>query len=106
MCELFLKTWERVACAWSTGVVPATWEVFVCRAVVGPGGTVEPYASLSPERRDAAAAAVEGFMQELEGWSMELQRHMPEDWNECADLLVQCLTGDRSEQFSSDKFVV
>jgi hypothetical protein len=73
----------------------ATWELFIRRAVGGAGGAEDPYACLAPEQRQAAAAVVEGFMNELEGWSMELQRHNPEDWNECVDLLVQCLKGDR-----------
>jgi len=40
---------------------------------------------------EAAAVAVDDLMHELESWSMELQRHSPEDWNECVNVLVQCM---------------
>jgi hypothetical protein len=83
----------------------ATWELFVRRAVSGAGQAEEIYGGLGPDQRVAAAAVVEGFMNELERWSMELQRHNPEDWNECVDLLVQCLTGARCEE-AVVKFVV
>lgn len=31
------------------------------------------------------------FTRILEGFSMELQRHMPEDWNRCCSLLLECV---------------
>jgi hypothetical protein len=39
-----------------------------------------------------ADAAVEDFMRELEQWSIEVQRHCAEDWNQCAAVLVRCLS--------------
>jgi hypothetical protein len=47
-------------------------------------------------RRDSAAAAVEALMHDLEAWSMELQRHCPDDWNQCAAVLVQQLSEGQS----------
>jgi len=55
-------------------------------AAEGEAGGVEP------------AAAVEGLMHELESWSIELQRHCPEDWNQCSAILVRCLTGGAHRQ--------
>lgn len=83
----------------------AAWELFIRRAVTGADAAADPYAVLAPDRREAAAGAVEGFMHELERWSMELQRQKPEDWNECVDLLVQCVAGTSRHDLPS-KFVV
>jgi len=52
--------------------------------------------SLSPQ----VESAVEKLMHELEGWSMELQRHCPEDWNQLSAVLVQCLAGEKSARAS------
>jgi len=64
----------------------AVWQALVRRAVAGSsdadGGLAEP-----------ARAAMEELMRELETWSMELQRHCPEDWNQCSAVLLQCLEG-------------
>lgn len=77
---------------------PLAWEVLARRAVVGTSAAADPYACLEEASRDEAAAAAEDLMHELEGWSMELQRHCPEDWNECINVLVQCLgKSQRSE---------
>jgi hypothetical protein len=40
----------------------------------------------------AAAPVVKEFMRELERWSVEVQRHCPEDWNQCSAVMVQCLS--------------
>lgn len=40
----------------------------------------------------AAQDSIEDMMRALEPWSMELQRHCPDDWNQCSSILVQCLT--------------
>jgi len=71
------------------------WEILLRRAVSGPGaeqGAADPYAGVEQAHRESAAASVEGFMNEVEGWSMELQRHSPEAWNETSVLLVRCIT--------------
>jgi hypothetical protein len=46
---------------------------------------------------------LEKFMRELEEWSIEVQRHRAEDWNQCSAIVVRCLAGnsrspDRREQ--------
>jgi len=71
------------------------WELLVRRAVVGTHGAEELYNELLPSspKGDATKIIVEGLMVELERWSMELQRHSPEDWNQCSSLLIQCLLG-------------
>merc|ERR1711976_828270 len=50
------------------------------------------------------ASHIEGFMMELERWSMELQRSNPKDWNQCSSVIVQCLSGGlqktRDEEFN------
>lgn len=53
--------------------------------------------SSTPLDSEAANASLQDFMRELERWSMELQRHCPEDWNQCSAILVQCLA-DGSEK--------
>jgi hypothetical protein len=83
----------------TTASAPA-WEVLVHRAVSGSsggccGGSAAAGKDLaSMEQRGPpaaeAAAALEEFMHDLEAWSMELQRHSPEDWNECVNVLVRC----------------
>eukprot|EP00929_Paragymnodinium_shiwhaense_P114018 TRINITY_DN82323_c0_g1_i1.p1 TRINITY_DN82323_c0_g1~~TRINITY_DN82323_c0_g1_i1.p1 ORF type:complete len:572 (+),score=114.39 TRINITY_DN82323_c0_g1_i1:341-2056(+) len=40
----------------------------------------------------AAIFATEGFMHDLEAFSMELQRHCAEEWNQCTAVLVSRLT--------------
>jgi len=67
----------------------AAWELLVKRAVLG-GGDVR---NLYGERSLATQKVVEDLMREVERWSLELQRHCPEDWNQFSAVLVQCLTG-------------
>lgn len=75
--------------------VSTAWELLARRAVVGPDGAEGLYAELLAPLADqrAAMAAVEGLMRELEQWSIELQRHSPEEWNRCSSLFVRCLLG-------------
>jgi len=85
------------------GASPATkgvaWEVFVKRAVLGPGDSGDIYGGHSLQSQKA----VEDLMREVERWSLEVQRHCPEDWNQFSAVLVQCLTGgspkDAAPQF-------
>jgi len=79
------------------------WEILVQRVVLGAapatsGETEDPYMRVSPCRRDGAARAVDELMHDLERWSIELQRHCPEDWNQCSALLIQCLSGTAEKQ--------
>jgi hypothetical protein len=71
----------------------AAWTVLLRRATSGVGcDTSGLEGALEGEAREA----LDSFVRELEGLSMELQRtstggRTPEDWNEFADILVQCL---------------
>lgn len=59
------------------------WEMLVQRVIRGSVGTVSD---------DVVRESVEQLMHHLEPLSIELQRHCPEDWNQCSAILVQCLT--------------
>jgi hypothetical protein len=63
------------------------WESFARAAVVG-------FKSQSVVVRNAVAIEMEEFMRELEQWSIEVQRHCAEDWNQCSAVLVRCLSED------------
>jgi len=67
------------------------WEVLVKRTVMGPDCA---YNALDDCGRDVVRAEVEGLMHALEPWSIKLQRHCPEDWNQCSAVVVQCLSGE------------
>jgi hypothetical protein len=84
----------------------ATRLVLLRRAAAGSGDlTSDDYREslVQGPARDVAVAAIEELMHDLEAYSMELQRHCPEDWNQCAAVLVQQLTEgekkDRRPQF-------
>jgi len=72
-----------------------SWELLMKRVVSGTGGAGKDdlFNCLAPNLQGAAQAAVEDLMHELEKWSIELQRHCPDDWNQCSAIFVQCLTG-------------
>lgn len=74
------------------------------RAVAGSFEVAEK----TPKSETAALQhrAVEGLMRELEGWSLELQRHCAEDWNQCSALVVQCLQSVSEKKRSEDAFHV
>jgi len=76
-------------------VQAAAWELLMKRVVLGVANTEAVYGNLAPAFREAAQSAVEDLMiQDLERFSMELQRHCPQDWNQCSAILVRCLHGD------------
>lgn len=70
----------------------AAWEMLVRRAVAGAGGKE------AQGLGEPAQKALEDLMRELERWSLELQRHCPEDWNQCCAVLVQCIQGGSQRQ--------
>merc|ERR1719188_1355358 len=80
------------------------WEILVKRAILG-SGVGEGDGSSCASCTSAASQVVEDLMRELESWSLELQRHCPQDWNECSAVLVQCVTG-RSRRRAAAKFRV
>eukprot|EP00931_Biecheleriopsis_adriatica_P018457 TRINITY_DN12937_c0_g1_i1.p1 TRINITY_DN12937_c0_g1~~TRINITY_DN12937_c0_g1_i1.p1 ORF type:complete len:806 (-),score=148.71 TRINITY_DN12937_c0_g1_i1:81-2303(-) len=55
----------------------SVWEALARRAILGAGS--------------ATNDALEGLMLTLEGLSMELQRHRPEEWNQCCSVILQCI---------------
>lgn len=69
------------------------WEVLVRRAVDGDDGVASSLNRFPPAVRGDLQKVTDDFGRELEKWSVELQRHCPEDWNQCSAVLVQCLTG-------------
>lgn len=69
------------------------WEMLLRRAVNGCEGEAWTFHRFAPSRRSEAKAVSESFCRALERWSCELQRHCPQDWNQCSAVLVQCLTG-------------
>lgn len=72
---------QRVCSAVSSPLSSCTgplWELLVKRAVSGTSS-------------NCSQAATEELMRHLEGRSMELQRHVPEDWNRCCSVLLECV---------------
>lgn len=85
----------------------AARDILLRRAVGGMSDAGDAYGPLPvgvPRLR--AVAATEDLMHELERWSMELQRHSPEDWNECVNVLLQCLPPQARKQDESAEFAV
>jgi len=80
----------------------AAWELVVRQAVVGS----EEHRSGGGECHPGAQGAVANLLRALEPWSLELQRHCPEDWNQCSAVLVHCLTGDAQQKKQPCKFQV
>jgi len=77
----------------TTAARAAAWELLVKRAVNGYDGETGVLERFAPSRQVEVQRVSESFSRELERWSVELQRHCPEDWNQCSAVLVQCLTG-------------
>jgi hypothetical protein len=86
-------------------VNPTVWKTLVKRVVSGES-CEKAYGHLSPRTRHVAVPAVEELLHLLEGYSIELQRHCAEDWNQCSAILVQCLSGDDTENQKQDPFSV
>merc|ERR1719193_2592279 len=62
------------------------WETLVRRVVKGSHED-DALSALKAPLRAEAHAAVEELMHDLERWSIELQRHCPEDWNQCSAIV-------------------
>lgn len=82
-----------------TGI--SVWEILLRLVAFGPKGV--EFLGLQTADFEAGGALCEAaaFAKELEIWSMELQRHCPQDWNQCSSLLVRCLNGCQGEQQAS-----
>jgi len=61
-----------------TRTLPLARQMMIERAVAGSGD-------------GATSQDVDDFMLRLESFSMEVQRHRPEDWNRCSLILLQCI---------------
>jgi hypothetical protein len=91
------------SCAHAKRTSPFVWELLVRRAVTGSADSDTLYFDFAPHAHaKAVREAVEHLMNELEKWSMELQRHSPEDWNQCSSLLVRCLMGNMTERTTQE----
>mmetsp|Transcript_93984 Transcript_93984/g.271683 ORF Transcript_93984/g.271683 Transcript_93984/m.271683 type:complete len:524 (-) Transcript_93984:315-1886(-) len=87
--EAFLQRYRATQDLLLTGRCgKGAWEVLVKHIVNGS------ISSKDDNLDKAAKESVEDLHRSLERWSMELQRHCPEDWNQCCAILVQCLTKD------------
>jgi len=69
------------------------WALIVKRAVRGDFEQ-QDILNLPP----LALKAVDDLMREVERWSLELQRHCAEDWNQFSAVFVQCLSGAPSKE--------
>merc|ERR1719193_507909 len=70
----------------------AVWEGLVRQAVLGVAEDADP--------------VTRELLRSVETWSLELQRHCPEDWNQCSAVLVHCLTGGAQKEPPPSKFTV
>lgn len=61
------------------------WVLLVSRAV-----------SSCRSGREELDSALEDFMRQLEAESIQLQRHVPEDWNRCCSVLLECVAAAAS----------
>lgn len=85
----------------------SAFEVLIRRVVLGSEEKAREttYGALAPGVRVQAEPAVEFFMNKMEGWSMEIQRHCAEDWNQLMAIIIQCLSGSKKDSKES-KFQV
>jgi len=81
-------------------------EVLVKRAVAGNTNSGAPYGTFSSGMQAAARPALEGFMRDLEFWSVELQRHCPEDWNQFCSVIVDKLGCEHQRKLRTERFQV
>jgi len=75
------------------------WEMLVKRVVLGSEARNrdDVYGTLPANSRVQTEAEVESFMNTMEGWSMEVQRHCAEDWNMFMSIILKCLSGKDSQ---------
>jgi len=93
-------------CSPSGAEATTAWEVLVKRAVMGATEGGEAYGRLASVARSQAKVAVEALMRGLEYWSLDLQRHCPEDWNQFSAVMVECLAGGSQKQQRTSTFQV
>ncbi|CAE8605682.1 unnamed protein product [Polarella glacialis] len=72
----------------------SAWILLVRRAVSGNSDDIEDgYKCLPQALQQQVRGQVESLMRDVEGCSLEIQRHCPEDWNQCSAVLIQCIAG-------------
>jgi len=82
---------------WDTEAILRSGYAYLIRRAVAGAGELERQGSAGTGLPAAARTAVEELMREIERWSIELQRHFPEDWNQCSAVLLRCLEGARGD---------
>jgi hypothetical protein len=82
--------------------VSHAWELLARRVVKGSSSAAD-FDGIVGERVAAAQSATEGLMRDLEKYSMELQRHCPDDWNQTSAVLLQCLEGSMGKKRDLDE---
>jgi hypothetical protein len=94
-----ISTVMRMRCQLTLNKGWSAWEILVQWASFGVEGF-----GLQPSDIEAGGVLYDvlEFVKELESWSMELQRHCPQDWNQCSSLLVRCLAGCQARQPEED----
>jgi len=97
LSELFCKARQSLESqhrgSGAEGARTLAWRSLVRRAVLGDAADEGLLGSPGNEDK-----AIDDLMRELERWSLELQRHCPQDWNQCSAVLVQCVTGRCKKQ--------
>jgi hypothetical protein len=76
------------------------WTALVKRAVSGESSD-DTYRGVPQAIRTVGQPVVDDLMRDLEGFSIELQRHCAEDWNQCSAVLIQCLSNSDAEENAS-----
>jgi len=79
----------------ATTAAAAFWEALVRKAVGEEEAASEGMAARFDE---PGRKAIEDLMHELERWSIELQRHCPEEWNQCSSVILRCLGGQAQKK--------
>jgi len=74
----------------------AAWDFLVQQVSVASG----------PGKALAALPNVQELVKVLEPWSMELQRHCPQDWNQYSGLLARCLSVGPRQTRTEAEFVI
>jgi len=77
---------------------PVAVQRFLVQRVVAGPNCEEFYKSLGTEFRNLSTSAIEDLIHEIEKYSIELQRHCPEDWNQYMALTVQCFAHGQQKQ--------
>jgi hypothetical protein len=96
LIEKYQKVKHFFGSADSQSPYAATWKTLV-KLLVNRRTDESIYEEIAHDTRLEAQVSTEDLLRDLERWSMELQRHCPEAWNQCSAILVHCLTGDATK---------